>query len=178
MGRRQYTVRLTGKQSPEALGELIVGWSGERPIHLREVAEVSIDYVARSGFTYRNGEPGYYITLQRTPGSNTVSIIDELQLILDELNSGPLDERGLYLEQSWDASIYIRRAIQMVQGSLGLGILLAVGGLWFFLRGMRATLVVALAIPISVAVALISLRLTGRSLNVVSLAGIAFAVRP
>ena len=50
------------------------------------------------------------------------------------------------------------------------------GGLWFFLRGMRATLVVALAIPISVAVALISLRLTGRSLNVVSLAGIAFAV--
>lgn len=176
VGRRQYTVRLTGKQSPEALGELIVGWSGERPIHLREIAEVSIDYIERSGFTYRNGEPGYYITLQRAPGSNTVSIIDELHGILDELNKGPLAERGLYLEQSWDASIYIRRAIQMVQGSLGLGILLAVGGLWFFLRGMRATLVVALAIPISVAVALISLRLTGRSLNVVSLAGIAFAV--
>lgn len=176
VGRRQYTVRLTGKQSPEALGELIVGWSEDRPIYLREVAEVKIDYIERNGFTYRNGEPGYYITLTAAPGSNTVAIIDQLHGVLDELNNGVLAERGLYLEQSWDASIYIRRAIQMVQGSLGLGILLAVGGLWFFLRGMRATLVVALSIPISIACALIVLKFTGRSLNVVSLAGMAFAV--
>ena len=105
-----------------------------------------------------------------------MSIIDHLHVVLDELNNGVLKEKGLYLEQSWDASIYIRRAISMVQGSLAIGILLAVGGLWFFLRGMRATLVVALAIPISIAAALICLRLTGRSLNVVSLAGLAFAV--
>ena len=76
---------------------------------------------------------------------------------------------------SWDASVYVRRAIGFVQESLAIGILLAVGGLWYFLRGPRALLVIGASIPISLFFAVLTLQLLGRTLNVVSLAGLAFS---
>ena len=63
-----------------------------------------------------------------------------------------------------------------MSGNLGIGVVLAVGILWFFLRRFRATLIVATAIPMSLAGTFIVLSLTGRTLNVISLAGLAFAV--
>ena len=63
---------------------------------------------------------------------------------LAELNEGVLKSEHLFIEQSWDASIYIRRAIGFVRESLLVGILLAVGGLWYFLRGPRALTVIGL----------------------------------
>ena len=83
---------------------------------------------------------------------------------------------GLTIQQSFDASIFIKRAISLVTGNLGIGILLAVGVLWWFLRQWRATLLVATAIPISLLTTFVVLYLTGRTLNVISLAGLAFAV--
>jgi multidrug efflux pump subunit AcrB len=79
------------------------------------------------------------------------------------------------LAQSFDASVFIYRAINLVTSNLLLGICLAVGVLWWFLRQYRATLIVALAIPISLLATFILLKFTGRSLNVISLAGLAFA---
>ncbi|MDH3767381.1 MAG: efflux RND transporter permease subunit, partial [Gammaproteobacteria bacterium] len=73
-------------------------------------------------------------------------------------------------------SVYIRRAISLVKNNLGLGVLLAVGVLWFFLRSTRSTLIIATAIPVSLMVAFISLQLFGLTLNVISLAGLAFSV--
>ena len=69
-----------------------------------------------------------------------------------------------------------RRAVSLVKNNLGLGILLAIGALWFFLRDRRATLIIAATIPISLMAAFISLQIFGLSLNVISLAGIAFSV--
>ena len=77
-----------------------------------------------------------------------------------ELNAGPLAEVGLTADLSFDASVYIRRALSLVQNSLGLGVLLAVGALWFFLRDRRATLIIALAIPTSLMVSFIALELS------------------
>jgi multidrug efflux pump subunit AcrB len=175
VGRRQFTVRVTGREPVAQLGELVVGWSEDRPLYLRDVADVHIEHIEAQWFSYRSGVPAYYITLQRTSDSNTVELIDGVKEAIDELNSGPLARENLFVELSWDASVYVRRAIAFVQESLAIGVLLAVGGLWYFLRGPRAVAVIGLSIPISLFFAVITLQLLGRTLNVVSLAGLAFS---
>ncbi len=176
VGRRQYTVRFVGKFEPERLNELIVGWSNERPIYLNEVADVDIVPRKQDGFTLRNGYPAYYITVQRDYDANTVTILDEVNKAIVELNDNVLHAAGLEIDLSFDASIHIRRAISLVRSNLGLGLLLAVGILYFLMRSRRATFLVTATVPLSVLVAFVALRFFDKSLNVISLAGLAFSV--
>jgi multidrug efflux pump subunit AcrB len=175
VGRRQFTVRVTGREPVDQLGDLVVGWSEDRPLYLRDVAEIRTAHVDAFWFSYRSGVPAYYVTLQRMSDSNTVEVVDGIKEAIAELNSGPLAKENLYADLSWDASVYVRRAIGFVEESLAIGILLAVGGLWYFLRGPRALLVIGASIPISLFFAIITMQLLGRTLNVVSLAGLAFS---
>jgi len=176
VGRRQYTVRFVGQFEPHELNELIVGWSNERPIYLSEVADVDVVPRKLDGFTLRNGYPAYYITLQRSFDANTVTILDEVNVAIAELNAGPLAEAGLEMDLSFDASVHIRRAISLVRSNLGIGLLLAVGVLYFLMRSRRATFLVTATVPLSLLVAFVALRLFDKSLNVISLAGLAFSV--
>ncbi|MGH8496075.1 MAG: efflux RND transporter permease subunit [Gammaproteobacteria bacterium] len=176
IGRRQFTVRFVGQDDIEKLDELIVGYSGGRPIRLREVATVDKRLADPFGVNIRNGHAAYYIALRGANDSNNVEILDEVNAAIADINDGPLGRAGLHMELSYDASVYIRRAISLVQENLGLGVLLAVGVLWFFLRDVRATLIIAASIPVSLSFALIALQVFGLSLNVISLAGLAFAV--
>ena len=176
VGRRQYTVRFVGQFEPGQLNELIVGWSGDRPIYLSEIAEVDIVPRKPDGFTLRNGFPAYYITVQREHDANTVAILDGVNEAILELNAGPLADAGLEIDLSFDASIHIRRAINLVKNNLGIGLFLAIGVLYFLLRSRRATLLVTATVPLSLLVAFIALSMFGKSLNVISLAGLAFSV--
>ncbi len=176
VGRRQYTVRFVGQFEPRKLNELIVGWSDERPIYLSEVADVEIVPRKQDGFTLRNGYPAYYITVQREYDANTVAILDEVNKAIVELNQSVLRDAGLEMDLSFDASVHIRRAIALVRGNLGIGLLLAVGILYFLMRNRRATFLVTATVPLSVLVAFVALRLFDKSLNVISLAGLAFSV--
>jgi multidrug efflux pump subunit AcrB len=176
VGRRQYTVRFVGQFDPDELNQLIVGWSNERPIYLSEVADVDIVPRKQDGFTLRNGYPAYYITVQRDHDANTVAILDEVNQAIVELNDSVLHEAGLEMDLSFDASVHIRRAVALVRSNLGLGLLLAVGILYFLMRSRRATFLVTATVPLSVLVAFVALRLFDKSLNVISLAGLAFAV--
>ena len=176
VGRRRYTVRFVGQFQPEQLNELIVGWSNERPIYLSEVADVEITPRSQDGFTLRNGYPAYYITVQRDYDANTVSILDEVNKAIVELNENVLHDAGLEMDLSFDASIHIRRAIALVKGNLGIGLLLAIGILYFLMRSRRATFLVTATVPLSVLVAFVALRMFDKSLNVISLAGLAFSV--
>jgi len=175
VGRRRFTVRFTGREPVSELGGLIVGWNESRPLYLRDVAEVDVGYQDAQWFSYRNGVPGYYITINRTTDSNLVSVIEGVKEAIVELNAGPLAKEKLLMDLSWDASVYVKRAVAFVQESLVVGIFLAIGGLWYFLRGPRALLVIAASIPISLFFAIITLQMLGRTLNVISLAGLAFS---
>jgi multidrug efflux pump subunit AcrB len=176
VGRRRYTVRFLGEEDVSELGNLVVSWRNEKPIYLREIASVSVDYAENDGISLRSGFPSYYITLTRQNDANTVELLDNLNLAIKELNRDVLDQEGLRMEVSFDASLHIRRAISMVQVNLVLGIFLATMVLWYFLRNARATLVITLTVPISLLVAFIVLEGLGLTLNVISLAGLAFAV--
>lgn len=176
VGRRNYTVRFAGQYEISALAEMIVGYSGARPIYLKDVAKVEKKQQDRFTATLRSGFPSYYMPIQRANGSNTVEVLTEINRAIKELNEGPLAEVGLMIELSFDASVHIRNALDLVKENLGLGVLLALGVLWLFLRGLKPTLIIAATIPISLAVAFLALSLLDRSINVISLAGLAFSV--
>jgi len=176
VGRRQYTVRFLGGFDLDELGGLVVARRNNQAVHLRDVAEITTELYPRSGFMYRTGYPAYYLRVQGKYGANTVAILDDINDAITELNAGPLAAADLQIVLSFDASVHIRRAIALVNGNLVLGVVLALGVLWCFLRGWRATVLIALTIPFSLLSSLLALSLFGRSLNVVSLAGLAFAV--
>lgn len=176
VGRRQYTVRFAGQYTTENLEDMIISYSGDRPVFLKDVAVVENTLVDRFGFTLRNGAAAYYITLTRGNDANTVALLDDINAAIQELNEGALAEVGLMIDLSFDSSVHIRNALTLVKSNLGLGVLLALGILWLFLRGWKATLIIATTIPLSIMTAFLALSLLDRSLNVISLAGIAFAV--
>lgn len=176
VGRRQYTVRFAGQYDVQDMQDMIINQSNEHPVYLRDIATVEDTLVDRFGFTLRNGAPAYYITITRGNDANTVALLDNINLAIKELNEGPLAEVGLMIDLSFDSSVHIRNALTLVKSNLGLGVLLALGILWLFLRGLKATLIIALSIPVSVTVAFLALAALDRSLNVISLAGLAFAV--
>ena len=175
-GRRQYTLRFAGRYAPEALGGLILAWRDGRPVRLDDVATVRVQRPDQRFFAYQNGNPAIGLRIRRESGANVLATLTEVKRVVDQLREDELLPRGLGIEQSFDASLFINRAIGLLGGSLGAGVLLAVGCLWWFLRDLRATLLIATAIPISLLATFIVLQLTGRSLNVISLAGLAFAV--
>lgn len=175
-GRRQYTLRFAGRYAPDELRELILAWRDGAPVRLGDIAEVAIKRPERQFLAYQNGNPAIGLRISRESGANVVATLDEVKRVIDDMRGGILAERGLGMAQSFDPSLFIGRAINLLSGNLIAGILLAVGCMWWFLRNGRATLLIATAIPISLAATFIVLALTGRTLNVISLAGLAFAV--
>ncbi len=175
-GRRQYTLRFAGRYAPEEMGQLILAWRDGRPVRLGDVATVEIKRPEKQFFAYQNGNPAIGLRIDRESGANVLATLTEVKRVVAELRDGVLKENGLGIEQSFDSSLFINRAINLLSGNLFAGVLLAVGCLWWFLRDRRATLLIASAIPISLLATFIVLDLAGRSLNVISLAGLAFAV--
>ncbi|MEM1092799.1 MAG: efflux RND transporter permease subunit, partial [Pseudomonadota bacterium] len=176
IGRRQYTLRFEGRYDPSRLGELILDWRDGRPIRLSDIADIEVARGRTNGVMVQNGNPALGIRIDRESGANVLETLNRVKAEVALLRDGPLAEAGLGIEQSFDASVFIKRAVSLVMGNLGLGILLAIGVLWWFLRDRRATLLIASAIPVSLLATFIVLQLTGRSFNIISLAGLAFAV--
>jgi len=175
-GRREYVLRFAGRYSPEALGDLILAWRDGRPVRLGDVATVEVKRPEQRFFAYQNGNPAIGLRILRESGANVLDTLDRVKAVVEDIRIKELKPQGLDIRQSFDASVFINRAIGLLSGSLGAGVLLAVGCLWWFLRDVRATALIACAIPISLLATFIVLQLTGRSLNVISLAGLAFAV--
>ncbi|MGD8357111.1 MAG: efflux RND transporter permease subunit [Lysobacterales bacterium] len=176
VGRRQYTLRFEGRYEPEQLRNQVLEWRDGRPVRLGDIAEIRVDRGPRKDFVVQNGNPAMGVRIDRQNGANVLAALTEVKATMDELRDGPLKDLGLDVQQSFDASVFIQRAVSLVTNNLLIGVLLAVGILWWFLRDTRGTLLIASAIPVSLLATFIVLQLAGRSLNVISLAGLAFAV--
>ncbi len=176
VGRRQYTLRFTGRFSPEQLGALVLAWRDGRPVRLEDVATINVGPPVRQFFGYQNGNPAIGIQVFRANGANVLGTLDAVKAAVAELREGPLKAHGLGIEQSFDASLFIRRAVQLLTENLVVGALLALVVVWWFMREWRVTLLIAATIPVCLCATFVTLDLFGRSLNVISLAGLAFAV--
>ncbi len=176
VGRRQYSLRYTGRYDAQDLGQLVLAWRDGQPVRLADLATVEMRPPDRSFFSYQNGNPAIGLRIVRAPGANVLGTLEQVKEVVGELRDGPLKERGLGIEQSFDASVFIKRAVNLLIENLVVGALLALGCVWWFMRDSRATVVIATTIPVCLLATFCALELAGRSINVISLAGLAFAV--
>ena len=175
VGKRRYTIRFVGNFPVDSFGELVVDWREGRPVLLRDVARVELKPVDRESLVINQGERAMAVNAYRESGVNVLEVMHGLQQAAAELEQ-PLREAGLSIQQVYDETVYIHDSIRMLGSNLAAGVVLAVGVLWWFLRRGRATLVVAVAIPLCLAFAFVALDLSRHTLNIISLAGLAFAV--
>jgi len=175
VGRRQYTLRYAGQYALPDFGEMVLDWGDGQPVRLRDIATVDVKMRDANGFMTLNGRASIALSAQAEQGVNVLDVMEGLDAAIEELRAGPLQRAGLTISQDYDESVYIRDSVAMLRTNLLIGVALSIGILWWFLRRFRATCVVALAIPISLFTAFIIMQVTGRTLNMISLAGLAFA---
>ncbi|MFZ5832808.1 MAG: efflux RND transporter permease subunit [Planctomycetota bacterium] len=176
-GKRRYVVRVMGQFREEAdVADVIIAQRDGMPVYVRDVAEVKLGYKKPQGVVKNFGMPCIAINTVRTTGANVLDTMAELREVVDQLNADLLRRRGLELVQVYDETEYIYSAIGLVRDNIVVGGLLTIGVLLLFLRSWRSTIVIALAIPTCIIGTFLVMSAMGRTLNVISLAGLAFAV--
>jgi HAE1 family hydrophobic/amphiphilic exporter-1 len=177
VGRRDFRIRTVAEfQSVKDLENVVVKSTGQRRIYLSDIATISFGYAKPTAEIIHDGKEGIVIGVKPEPGTNILELTDRLEQAVQWLNSEKLKPQKIYLHWLYDQRPYIRGAIKLVQQNILIGGTLAILVLLIFLRSFSSTVVVATAIPISVIGTFIFLSSFGRTLNVISLAGIAFAV--
>nr|WP_286267878.1 efflux RND transporter permease subunit [Thalassotalea atypica] len=176
VGRRQYTLRFNGKYKVDELTNLILESRNGSNIRLGDIAKVEVRRQDKQQMAVQNGNPAFSMRVDRANGANVLDTLNRVKQEVEVINQEVLASKDLVMVQSFDASVFIYRAINLVRNNLFAGVVLSLSVLWLFIRRIRATLIIATAIPISLFTTFIVLQMTGRSLNVISLAGLAFAV--
>ena len=176
VGKREYSIRFAGKYAAADLGQMILEWRDGFPIYLRDVAKIEERLSDKNSFVLTKGSTSIAVNAQRETGVNVLRVMAGLHQAVGELNEGPLKRAGLSMEQVYDETLYIHRSIEMLRNNLGLGIALAIFVLFLFLLKFPATLIVAASIPICLIASFSVMDLTARTVNIISLAGLAFAV--
>jgi HAE1 family hydrophobic/amphiphilic exporter-1 len=180
-GKRRYVVRTEGNlNTEEAIRDVVLrsgaATGGIGRVRVGDVAEVGFAYKEPTSRLRYKGEPGLAFNVVRESGANVINVMEELREVLADLSAGPIADAGLNLQQVYDETIYIDGAIDLVTQNIWIGGVLAALVLMLFLRSPRATLIVSLSIPVSIVATFVVMAATGGTLNVISLAGIAFAV--
>ncbi len=144
-----------------------------RVIRVGDVAEVKDGTADQNEIVRVNGARGVYLRVLKQPGANTIAVVDAVREALPKLRGVPPDAK---LEVGFDQSKYIRAAVTSLQHEALQGGLFAILIILLFLVSLRATGIVAVAIPLSVISTFILLYFTGQSLNVFTLGGLALGV--
>ena len=181
-GKRDYRIRVIGQfESEPDILNTVIAWRDGGPVYVRDVAEVRLDHVKKRGFVRSLGQPALAMNCIRQTNANVMEVMADLRVVLDQVRADvlprldPVVGQHLRMRQVYDETIYIDSAISLVLNNLWIGGLLATFVLMLFLRSFVATGIVAIAIPISVIGTFLVLLALGRTLNVISLAGLAFA---
>ena len=164
-----------------------IGANGE-PILFSDIGEVQDTKQIQSNIVRVNGRTLVYVPVYRQPGSNTIEIVDRIKDKLEEilgrlkeetrLEDGSPDPKmqNLKLFVVMDQSLKVRESVSALWIAGILGAIFAGGVVLLFLRNMASTLVIILAIPISILTSLIGLYFTGNTINAMTLGGLALAV--
>jgi HAE1 family hydrophobic/amphiphilic exporter-1 len=191
-GRYDVRIRTVGQyENLDQVRDTILAYDpAGGPVRIRDIADVKLTYEKQRSFVRSMGQTGLALPVYRETGSNVMAVMEQLRERLKHINDEILPSIAaqhqrtyglasippLQIRQAYDETTYIYDALALVRSNLFIGGSLAVLVLVVFLRSIRPTLVVALSIPISVIGTFVVMYGFGRNINVVSLAGLAFAV--
>ncbi|HVQ78049.1 MAG TPA: efflux RND transporter permease subunit [Candidatus Binatia bacterium] len=177
-GKLRTVVRTVGEFTDlRPLEDIVVrrGGDGQGVTYLRDVARVVFGHQDRDFAVRHNGRPAIGMGVLRRSGANTIEVMDGIKAEVAHLNDHVYQGRGIRLIQAYDETEYIGESVALVTSNILWGGALAVVVLLLFLRSVRSVLVIAVAIPAAVVTTFVFLGVLGRTLNIISLAGLAFA---
>lgn len=172
---REYTVRSLGElKTVEGYESLIVGTSGGEAIRLRDVARVEVGPEDERKIVRFDGEPGVGIGVVKQSKANTLEVADRIHATLKDLREEM--PPGVQIKMAYDSAEFIRASISDVSRTIFEAILLVVFVIYCFLRSFRATIIPAVAIPVSIIGAFGILYFLGFTINTLTLMGVTLAI--
>ncbi len=177
-GEAEYLVRtLSEFVTPEEIADVQIAAPGGVPVHLRDVGRAWSSHKERKIITRLEGTESVEVAIYKKADANTIEVARRVHEKLDEVRARPgALPVGVRMDVVFDQSRFIRESIRAVRDAAVWGGLLAILVLYLFLRSARSTVVVSLAIPLSVVATFALLFQAGVSLNIMSLGGLALGV--
>lgn len=173
---QEYAVRATGRSTnPADIGSAVIRIRNGKPVKIADVAEVKIGHPDRVGDAWLDMEPAVILTILKQPNVNTLTLTSEVESALAELQSTLPDDVQINSEIFRQAD-FINTAVSnvfrvLLEGGLFVSIIL-----FLFLLNVRTTIISLVAIPLSLMLSLITLKLLGLTINTMSLGGMAIAI--
>jgi len=176
-GKRRYLLRTVGRfDAIDEIGKLILVRRGDTLIRLEDVGRVVLDHSEIRAQSYVNDQPVISLSVRRVTGSNVIDIKRAMLKEVAAVNQEVLRPAGMVLKRIADDVTYVEASVANVWKNLAIGALFATLVMYLFLRSARATLLGVMGVPICTIAAFLGLLLAGRTINVISLAGVAFAI--
>lgn len=176
-GKRRYFIRTTGRfKDLKALEDLTLAHRNNTDIKLKDVATIQLDHYEVRGVSIVNNEAALSMAVKRESGSNVINIKEDMLKVVEEIRRDQLEPNGMTIELIGDDVRYVQASVDKVSTNLALGALLATLILFLFLRSGRATMIGLMGMPVCTIAAFLGLLAFDRTLNVISLAGVAFAI--
>src|SRR5881296_2590585 len=158
----------------EPINDVIVKVNPQgNPVRVRDLGTVTDSSDTQTNIVRTDGQRSVYLRVNKQPTANTVEVVDLLRRALPKMVGIP---PGVQLGVSFDQSVYIRMAIKNLKEQAWHGSLLAAAVILVFLRNLTSTLIISVAIPLSILVTFIVLYFTGMTLNIFTLGGLALGV--
>jgi multidrug efflux pump subunit AcrB len=176
-GKRRYLIRTVGRfESLVSLRDLILVRRGDAITRLGDVATVRLDHFELANRSYTNGEPNIQLALIRKTGSNVIAIKEAVMPVVEQVNRDILNPAGLRMILTNDDVRYVEDSVRNVWTNMLIGAALAAAVLYGFLRCGSSTLIGMCGMPVCTVAGFIGLLMLDRTINVISLAGVAFAI--
>ncbi|MCE2809227.1 MAG: efflux RND transporter permease subunit [Planctomycetaceae bacterium] len=151
--------------------------TGEHPVYIRDIGTISDSADAPAGYALVNGRRAVYILANKRAEASTLSVIQQIKTAIPKMKEAlGADGEGIDVRFEFDQSPFVTRAVWSVVSEGLLGAVLVGMMILLFLRDWRSALVVVLNIPLAIGCSIVALWLTGQTINLMTLGGLALAV--
>jgi len=173
---RELTVRTDTRMSrPEEFRELVIARGpGGAQVRLGEVARIEVGAEDERGVYRINGRPAIGLGVLRQSTANTLSVARGVKAEIERIR--PTLPASVNVQVGYDESLFIEQSIFEVKHALLIALALVIGVIYVFLRSARATIIPAVAIPVSIIGSFIAMAALGFSINVLTLLGLVLAI--
>jgi multidrug efflux pump subunit AcrB len=175
LGGKDYIVQMNN--SPDVIGSINAFPIREvdgKQVFVRDVAFVHDGYQTQTNYVSQNGTPGGLMTIRKTGGSSTLTVVDGVRAVLPEIRR--LIPSDVNIKPIFDQSIFVKAALNGVLREGGIAAGLTGLMILLFLGNWRLTLIILISIPLSIIIAILVMYVSGQTLNTMTLGGFALAV--
>ena len=175
IGRTEYNVGLNGTPSVvDALNRIPVKVVNGGTLYIQDVAHVRDGYAVQQNIVRQNGQRGVLLTVQKSGNTSTLSIVSAIYQALPKIKATLPPQ--LVITPQFDQSLFVRASLQGVGREGAIAAALTSMMILLFLGSWRATLIIAISIPLSILTSLLILSALGQTINIMTLGGLALAV--